>query len=296
MKQNLEAVHLLINYGAKVDQMYFKDKTILHAAVMQPSVHIVEILIQKGADVNAKDGKGETPIANALRTNPYPLYMVEYLARKGADINVCLNDGSNLLHLAAAHSEGDKELAHLLLYFGCHINNRNNRDEIPLLLALHEIPCKKHLAINFSKCLVKHGANVNDESIHNALHIKNPFGFVQDVHLEVFQLCIEAGLKVRHVHWINHYLSRNYLTSTSPVDLCSHISENMEIRFNTHRNLQQYLKYLLGNASSLKKICCICIREHLLTVSAGSSIYFNIAKLPLPDTLLKYLKLEHVKL
>ena len=181
------------------------------------------------------------------------------------------------------------------MYFGCHINQSDNRNEAPLLVALHEIPHKKNIAIEFSMCLIKHGANVNDESIHDALQIKDSFGFVRDVHLEIFNICIEAGLKIAGVHWINDYLTRNYDTSTSPIDMFSHISEEVEVRFSKHRTLQEYLKYLLSNPLSLKKICFDLIREHLMVISNGSSIYFKIAELLLPSPLLKSLKLKNVK-
>ena len=78
--------------------------------------------------------------------------MIEYLARRGADMNACLNDGTNLLHLSAAHSDGNGNLAQHLMYFGCHINQSDNRNETPLLVALHEIPHKKNIAIEFSMC------------------------------------------------------------------------------------------------------------------------------------------------
>ena len=291
-KQNGKAVQTLIDHGALVDVNYLKGFTILHAAVGHSDVDIVTLLTNAGADINVADSRGETPIFHTLRSNPDPIPMVQYLLRRGASVKVCLNDGSNLLHLAACHTRGNAQLAHYLLHLGCCVDKRNDRGESPLQLSLHEIPYKKDLAIGFSKCLIRHGAVINEDGIYDALQIKNPCGFVQDVHLEVFHMCIEAGLKVERVPWIKDYLTRNYSASTSPTDLCSHISEEMEERFEKHRNLQELLKTMLGTPERLKRICCNVIRGHLVSTAAGYSIYFKISRLPLPKSLLKTLKLE----
>ena len=131
---------------------------------------------------------------------------------------------------------------------------------------------------------------VNEDPIYDALQVKNPYGFVQDVHLEVFYMCIEAGMEVERLPWINDYLTRNYSASTSPTDLYSHVSEEMEGRFEKHRNLQELLKTLRCTPQTLKRMCCYVIREHMVSTAAGCSIYFNISKLPLPKSLLKILK------
>ena len=291
-KQNRKAVQTLIDHGALVDVTYLKGSTILHTAVVHVDIDIVTLLMNAGADINAADCRGETPIVHTLRSNPDPIPMVQYLLRRGANVRVCLNDGSNLLHLAACHTKGNAQLAHYLLHLGCGVDKRNDRGESPLQLSLHEIPYKKDLAIEFSKCLIRHGAVINEDPIYDALQTKNPYGFVQDVHLEVFHMCIEAGLKVERVPWIKDYLTRNYLASTSPTDLFSHVSEEMEGRFEKHRNLQELLKTLLRTPEALKRMCCNVIREHLVSTAAGCSIYFKISRLPLPKSLLKTLKLE----
>ena len=291
-KESRKAVQTLIEHGALVDVKYLKGFTILYAAVVHSDFDIVKLLMNAGTDVNVVDCRGETPIAHALKANPDPIPMVKYLLRRGANVKACLNDGSNLLHLAACHTKGNVELAHHLLYLGRGVDKRNDRGESPLQLSLHEIPYKKDLAIDFSKCLIRHGAVVNEDPIYDALQVKNPYGFVQDVHLEVFYMCIEAGMKVEQLLWINDYLTRNYSASTSPTDLYSHVSEEMEGRFEKHRNLQELLKTLRCTPQTLKRMCCYVIREHLVSTAAGCSIYFKISKLPLPKSLLKILKLE----
>ena len=95
-------------------------------AAVKRNSKIVELLIDKGADVNAKDIVGGTPLHNAVRT---PLYsavralnskIVELLIDKGADVNAKRDDGETPLH-SAAHV-GNKEMAELLIANGADVN------------------------------------------------------------------------------------------------------------------------------------------------------------------------------
>ncbi len=50
------------------------------------------MLIKAGADVNARDGNGETPLGYAALTNPNP-DMTAALIKAGADVNGKDNEG-----------------------------------------------------------------------------------------------------------------------------------------------------------------------------------------------------------
>ena len=53
-EQNKEIVELLINHGADVNAKNDDAGTPLHAASMKDNKEIVELLINRGADINAK--------------------------------------------------------------------------------------------------------------------------------------------------------------------------------------------------------------------------------------------------
>lgn len=86
-------------------------------------VQIVELLVEKKADIEAKNAKGLTPLAKAFKNNrisgfsksilkkrfksiiwsitgEYGMESVEYLLSQGADINAQDNDGHSLIHEA----------------------------------------------------------------------------------------------------------------------------------------------------------------------------------------------------
>ena len=62
---NIEAVKQHLDAGADLNAKEEDGETPLHAAVFKGHKEIVELLIEKGADVNAKAGFGSTPLHDA---------------------------------------------------------------------------------------------------------------------------------------------------------------------------------------------------------------------------------------
>ncbi len=92
---------ILIENGADVNAKLKKDSnmTALMVAIIQnPNPEVIKTLIKYGADVNAKDDHGMTPLLwAAAKTNSSEV--VESLIENGADINVTHN-GKTLLDYA----------------------------------------------------------------------------------------------------------------------------------------------------------------------------------------------------
>jgi len=84
---NIGAIKQHLDAGAKVDVK--DDKfigTFLHWAAAGGQNEIVKLLIAKGADVNATDGDGDTPLHLAGNTTA-STEIAELLISKGADVN-----------------------------------------------------------------------------------------------------------------------------------------------------------------------------------------------------------------
>ena len=117
-KGNIEAVKLLlINNGADVNAKNDRGGwTPLHYAASETDGYkeVVELLIAKGADVNAKNRVGITPLREAAVEDHKEI--VELLIAKDADVNAKAEDGHTPLEWAIA--EGKIATADLLRKHG----------------------------------------------------------------------------------------------------------------------------------------------------------------------------------
>lgn len=86
-------------------------QTPLHLAAIYGDFKIASLLIHFGADVNARDSSGETPLHSAVWGNieRHKLYnhieTASLIIQAGADINALTNDGLTPLSLAMRHKD-----------------------------------------------------------------------------------------------------------------------------------------------------------------------------------------------
>jgi cytohesin len=121
-KGDIEAVKQHLAAGADVDAKDMNGETPLTWAANK---EIAELLIAEGADVNARDKRGKTPLHYAKTKE-----IAELLIAKGADVNAKDKSESTPLHYAKT-----KEIAELLIAKGADVNARNKNNETPIDLA-----------------------------------------------------------------------------------------------------------------------------------------------------------------
>jgi ankyrin repeat protein len=121
---------------------------------------MAKLLISKGADVNIKTGKGQTPLMGACASGKEEI--ARLLLSKGADVNVKSNDGTGTFTYCIMSIFSDfasTSLAELLLSKGANVDEASDTGPVagytPLMMAAVN---KKHDLVKF---LIKHGANVN---------------------------------------------------------------------------------------------------------------------------------------
>jgi ankyrin repeat protein len=166
-----------------------------------PRTAVANFLIDKGADIKAKNNWGGTPLYLALKD----LNLVKRLIDLGADVNA--KAFNNITPLQQATSIGNLEVAKLLIEHGADINARttegtvlqslikkkgdSSSDMVKLLLEsgakLQEFSfgnTELHLAAligasNIAQLLIEHGANINAKNDygHTALYYAARHGY-----------------------------------------------------------------------------------------------------------------------
>jgi len=110
------------------DEREIEDNTPLHAAALANTRETAEVLLQNGADLNAKAEGGFTPLHHAASTNAWET--AEVLLRNGADLNAKAEDGFTSLHYAALANAW--EAAEILLQNEADLNAKAESGLTPL--------------------------------------------------------------------------------------------------------------------------------------------------------------------
>lgn len=159
------------------------------------SVTLADIV---GIDVNKRDDAGRTALYFSVRSGKN-LDVVKELIKKGANINAAEEYGYTPLHAAALNDKGDFIFA--LVDAGAFINARNVNALTPLHLASEGSPFswgKSNLAAIRALIAVGADLNVSDSNGDTPLH-RVAF-FVTTEAASAMQLLIEAGADVNTIN------------------------------------------------------------------------------------------------
>jgi ankyrin repeat protein len=112
-------VQRLLDRGADVNERNERLQTPLDLASEHGNLAIAKTLIEYGADVNSRDNFGWTPLHRAAATRYRHAGVVELLLVNGADINATEREGYTALHFASSY--GNLEIVQLLLERGANM-------------------------------------------------------------------------------------------------------------------------------------------------------------------------------
>ena len=156
----VEMAQVLVENGANVNARNSQGSTPLHPACSRGNKKVVKYLLSKGADANAKDENGTTPLYLAAgfggRNGLDNSEIMEALLAHGADVSAKNKYGHTALHWAA--SNGSPNSVEILLAHHANVNagSEEEKGTTPL-----------HMAVAYNKnienmeLLLKHGALVN---------------------------------------------------------------------------------------------------------------------------------------
>jgi ankyrin repeat protein len=148
---NAETIKVLIGFGANINAEDDNGLTPIMLAAWRPHEDVVNVLLDAGAELNSNDPKGDKLLTCAAGNGLEKLF--DKLLEKKASLNILNEDGGTLLHSAAGG--GSSHIVELLINQKFDPNKKDKFDWVPLHLAAEQ----GHKEIIFS--LLKNGANIN---------------------------------------------------------------------------------------------------------------------------------------
>ena len=270
-----QCVRLLIKAGAKVnvrDRLEHR-RTPLHEAVESNHDVCVVYLIEAGADVNAVDVYGDSPLVQCADLGN--ITCLKKLIGAGADLNKTNNHKQTALQKAASKgSDNHRRCLELLIEAGADVNKPDLNGLTPLMSSA--IGCGLVNETDQIKILLSAGASVNKRDMYNQtaleLHISSRHYFVDilpDSGNETAHLLIVAGERI----------------------------DGTTVQIRDPRG--QVTGHALGPAEiiprdplCLKNICRETIRKRLIDADPYTNLFHKIPQLPLPPVLHSYLLYE----
>ena len=133
---HVPVVSVLIAAGANVNAKEDEGITPLHNAALKDNIPVISMLIAAGADVNAKHNFGQTPLHEAAEGSN--VLAISALIAAGASVNVKDAGGGTPLHEAARLAVYHISVAvfSALIVGGADVNAKNNAGETPLRAVL----------------------------------------------------------------------------------------------------------------------------------------------------------------
>ncbi len=110
---NIQALHILLSKGANINVRNLRGETPLHLASKTGYVQFIQLLLKNEADIHARNLVGETPLHYYAAQGSHRLQALLTLLEYGADVNALNFRGITPLHFFA--NNGDHDSISLLL-------------------------------------------------------------------------------------------------------------------------------------------------------------------------------------
>ncbi|CVL06292.1 related to ankyrin [Fusarium mangiferae] len=142
--------HLIREGGLDINDRSFANETPLWLACLTKNKEIVELLVDNGADINARCDEG---VSLHISVEDGSDEITELLISRGADVSVVDGDGRTALNVASMI--GNTKVARQLIDSGADVSHETRDGFTPLSMA-----CSRG-HVELAKLLIKSGADVN---------------------------------------------------------------------------------------------------------------------------------------
>jgi ankyrin repeat protein len=234
---------LLASENSVVDVKAVDGSTALMQAVASEHVHIVKLLLQNGADVNAVSNDNTTALIAASVLGRVDLAAT--LIEAGADVNAVDSRGHRPV-MAAVHSNSTT-LVQLLLDHGADISARDNKGGNALFMAAYG----GHVAM--LDLLVKLGLSIKVDSSGTTLLMMA----VSNEHTPAIEWLLQRGADVNAVNAANqtalHYASMNHSDNVTMIKLL--LANDADVhKLNEQHETALYITASRGNIECAKAL------------------------------------------
>ncbi|KAM9446587.1 death-associated protein kinase 1 [Clarias gariepinus] len=160
---NIQIIDVLIRKGAEMQALDKSGANAIYYSARHGHVETLKFLHEKKCPLDTQDKSGETALHVAARYGNVDV--VQYLCSIHANPDLTDREQETPLHCAAWH--GYSAVARALCQAGCDVNARNREGESPLLTA------SARGFRDIVECLLEHGADMDstDKDNHIALHL-----------------------------------------------------------------------------------------------------------------------------
>jgi len=189
--------------------------TVLHYAADWEYADSIKTLMEKGADITAKNANGETCLFNAAKSNNPKI--IQLLIDGGASVKERDNLGSTPLHIAVRW--GAQKSAEMLIKLGININAQNSAGKSPLAEA---VIANKY---DVTKYLLENGADPNSCDA-NGITILMDTIRAQNAQIVKLLLNYGANPNLQQINGQNAYHEAAYMGNTEIIALIRNAGGN----------------------------------------------------------------------
>lgn len=154
---NCEAINFLIDNGANLDASDFRGYTPIHIACIHKKTDIIKLLIEKNVNINISNTNGYSPIHQACFNNDVDI--VKMLIEKNINLEAETKNRMRPIHYASQNS--NIEIVKLLINNKVDINARN----VVNLQPIHFACINKYQSYDIVRLFIENNAEIVDSHI-----------------------------------------------------------------------------------------------------------------------------------